>query len=191
MEDVHGVMDAAGSERAALWASPRAGRCACCSPRSTPSAASALVFVGVVRPRVLTAPDQSRHPPRSGRSDHRDVRGAVGHRQASAAFFPSVAGDPEMTKLLRPVRAERRQPGGHEKAITDMAAAIDLRSVLPSITVPTLVVHHAGDPIIAVELGRYLGPHIPGAQLRGASRRRPRGARRGRIGCVVATSART
>ena len=68
-----------------------------------------------------------------------------------------------MTKLFARYERNAASPGDM-KAITDMAAAIDLRSVLPSISVPTLVVHHALDPIISVEHGRYLAQHIPGAQ---------------------------
>ena len=41
---------------------------------------------------------------------------------------------------------------------------IDIRHVLPVIRVPTLVLHRAGDPLVPVECGRYLGAHIPEAR---------------------------
>jgi class 3 adenylate cyclase len=44
-----------------------------------------------------------------------------------------------------------------------MNMQIDVRHVLPTIAVPTLVVHFARDPWVAVEEGRYLAEHIPGA----------------------------
>jgi DNA-binding SARP family transcriptional activator/pimeloyl-ACP methyl ester carboxylesterase len=45
-----------------------------------------------------------------------------------------------------------------------MMEEIDLRAVLPSIRVPTVVIHRRGDVIIPVGNGRYLGEAIPGAQ---------------------------
>jgi class 3 adenylate cyclase len=49
-------------------------------------------------------------------------------------------------------------------AVLKMAQAIDVRPVLPTISVPTLVVHCTGDPAVPVEHGRYLAEHIPGAR---------------------------
>jgi len=45
-----------------------------------------------------------------------------------------------------------------------MAFEIDIRHVLPSISVPTLVVHRTGDRMCDVHNGRYLADHIPGAR---------------------------
>ena len=79
------------------------------------------------------------------------------------AFFPSAAGDPKMTELFARYERNSARPGD-VRAIVDMAAEIDLRAVLPSIDVPTLIVHHAGDPMVVVDHGRYLAEHIPGAR---------------------------
>lgn len=49
-------------------------------------------------------------------------------------------------------------------AILGMNSAIDVRPVLPVISVPTLVVHSVGDPIVPVDCGRYLAEHIAGAR---------------------------
>ena len=46
-----------------------------------------------------------------------------------------------------------------------MNAAFDIRSALPSISTPTLVLHRTGDLIYPVEHGRYLGEHIPDARF--------------------------
>ena len=46
-----------------------------------------------------------------------------------------------------------------------MLVGIDVRSVLPTLTVPTLVLHRRGDAVVPVEHGRYLAEHIPGARL--------------------------
>jgi class 3 adenylate cyclase len=41
---------------------------------------------------------------------------------------------------------------------------MDVRAVLPTIRVPTLVVHHADDPFIVPAMGKYVADHIPGAK---------------------------
>ena len=52
---------------------------------------------------------------------------------------------------------------GAAVALTRMNAEIDIRDVLPSIRVPTLVLHRRGDRCLKVEEGRYLASRIPGA----------------------------
>ena len=52
---------------------------------------------------------------------------------------------------------------GAAVALTRMNAEIDIRDVLPSIRVPTLVLHRTGDRLLKVEEGRYLASRIPGA----------------------------
>ena len=50
-------------------------------------------------------------------------------------------------------------------ALTRMNAEIDVRRVLPSILVPALVIHRAGDECLKVEEGRYVASRIPGARF--------------------------
>jgi pimeloyl-ACP methyl ester carboxylesterase len=50
-------------------------------------------------------------------------------------------------------------------ALLRMNTQIDIRPILPSIRVPTLVLHRKDDRLIRVECGRYLAEHIPGARL--------------------------
>jgi hypothetical protein len=54
---------------------------------------------------------------------------------------------------------------GAAVALTRMNAAIDVRAVLPTIRVPTLVLHRTGDRCLKVEEGRFLAEHIPGARF--------------------------
>jgi class 3 adenylate cyclase len=55
-------------------------------------------------------------------------------------------------------------PGTHE-ALTRMNREIDVRHVLPSIRVPTLVLHGSQDPIVPLEAARWMTDRIPGARL--------------------------
>ena len=54
---------------------------------------------------------------------------------------------------------------GARKAMTRQNALIDVRPILPSIRVPTLVLHRRNDALIRIENGRYLAERIPGAKL--------------------------
>jgi class 3 adenylate cyclase len=79
-------------------------------------------------------------------------------------YFPSAADDPEMRKRF--ARWERN--GASPKAmvfVLEMIREIDVRPILPTVRVPTLVVNSVGDRVISVEHGRYLAAHIPGARF--------------------------
>jgi class 3 adenylate cyclase/pimeloyl-ACP methyl ester carboxylesterase len=79
------------------------------------------------------------------------------------AVAPSRASDPGFKE--RYARIERLGLSPDETAaLTRHAAMGDVRPLLPSLTVPTLVLHREGDRFIRVEAGRYLGAAIPGAK---------------------------
>jgi pimeloyl-ACP methyl ester carboxylesterase len=67
-----------------------------------------------------------------------------------------------VSRVVGVVSADGSQPGA-AVALTRMNAEIDIRDVLPSIRVPTLVLHRTGDRCLRVEEGRYLASRIPGA----------------------------
>jgi hypothetical protein len=54
---------------------------------------------------------------------------------------------------------------GAAVALTRMNADIDIRPILPTIRVPTLVLHRTGDRCLRVDEGRYLASRIPGARF--------------------------
>ena len=45
-----------------------------------------------------------------------------------------------------------------------LVAGLDVRALLPTIRVPTLVVHNTDDPFIPSEVGKYVADHISGAK---------------------------
>ena len=75
---------------------------------------------------------------------------------------PSRAGDPAFREWWASYLRMGASPGA-AVALTRMNAEIDIRDVLPSIRVPTLVLHRTGDRCLKVEEGRYLASRIPGA----------------------------
>jgi pimeloyl-ACP methyl ester carboxylesterase len=78
-------------------------------------------------------------------------------------FGPSRASDPQ----FRAWWARFERLGGSPSAavhLTRMNSEIDVRPILSSIRVPTLIVHRSGDSRVNVEAGRYLARHIPAAK---------------------------
>lgn len=79
------------------------------------------------------------------------------------ALFPSFS--PEAHERLAEALQLTVTPSSC-RALWSGVVGLDLRSVLPEITVPTLVVHARGDRHHPVSHGRYLAKHIPGARYR-------------------------
>lgn len=77
---------------------------------------------------------------------------------------PSVADDPEFRQWWAAYLRRGASPSA-AVALTRMNTEIDIRHVLPTVRVPTLVVHRSGDMCLKVEEGRYLAEHIPGAKF--------------------------
>ena len=48
--------------------------------------------------------------------------------------------------------------------VMPLASEFDVRAVLPTVRVPTLVLQHADDPFIPPAKGKYVADHIPGAK---------------------------
>ena len=78
-------------------------------------------------------------------------------------FMPSLAGDEELRKFVGRMERASASPGA-VLALARMNHGIDVRHVLPTIGVPTLVLHRTGELAINVENGRYLAQHIKGAK---------------------------
>ena len=162
-DDVRTVMDAAGSKRAALLGYSEGGKMAMLFAATYPERTSALVLVNtsarllrdVEYPWGLPADRVARYLQRT-----EELWGTGGLLDIHE---PSVAHG-ELSRRWR-ARYERLAMG--PRAMTTMFAAHlerDLRAVLPSIRVPTLVLHRVGDSRIRVGHGRYLAEHIPGAK---------------------------
>jgi len=163
MDDVRAVMDAVGVERAALWGISEGGPMCVLFAATYPHRTSALVLQGSFA-RITQGSDQSfgyRHEevgPISAVFEEQWGTGAI-----LANFFPSKTDDALMRERFARYERNSASPSAMG-AIVEMLAAIDVRPILSTISVPTLVVHSAGDPMISVEHGRYLAEHIPGAR---------------------------
>jgi pimeloyl-ACP methyl ester carboxylesterase/DNA-binding CsgD family transcriptional regulator len=164
MDDVRAVMDAVGSQRAAVLGVSEAGALCTLFAATYPDRVAALILIGCYA-RRLWAPD---HPWGYTPDDvaarlaeiERDWGGPVGLEKRA----PSAANDPVFrewwAKYLR-MSASR----GAAVAFSRMAYATDVRSVLPAIHVPTLIIHRTDETLVQVAEARFLAQQIPGARL--------------------------
>jgi pimeloyl-ACP methyl ester carboxylesterase len=164
MDDVRSVCDAIGSERSALFGvSEGAPMCAMFAATYPERTAAIILFGGYARRKV--APDYSsgisaEHHDAFLESIARDWGGPVGLDERA----PSRRGDPRFRENWARLLRLGASPGA-ALALTRMNAEIDVRPLLPSIRVPTLVLHRAGDQVIPLAAGRYLAERIPDASF--------------------------
>jgi class 3 adenylate cyclase len=157
MDDVRAVMDAACCERAALFGVSEGGPMSLLFAATYPERARALVLYGSYARRPMKSADDI--------IPHIElIDRAWGTGEYMARFnAPSRASDETFRRAL--ARRERQSASPSAAiAILQMNSEIDARHILPTIRVPTLVLHRVGDGRITVDAGRYLATHIAGAK---------------------------
>jgi class 3 adenylate cyclase len=88
-----------------------------------------------------------------------------GTDEFSALANPSIASNSELLSLYsRQLRASAT-PRTAVEQYGYILGQLDVRSVLPLVQAPTLVLHVRDNPLVPLELGRYLGDHIEGARF--------------------------
>ena len=97
-------------------------------------------------------------------ADLQEIARAVRWRWGSGATFSITA--PSVSGRFRQLAMFERMCASPGMARVSLEAVfrIDVRPILPTITVPTLVIHARGDLVVPVQAGRYLADHIPGAR---------------------------
>jgi len=162
-DDVRVVMGAVGSQRAALLGHAPGGQMAMLFAATFPQQTTALILVDSCARTLRDIDYPWGYPPRF----LTQLCALAEERWGTAASLdvsaPSVAHDDSFKRWY--ARYERLSMG--PKAAAAMYAAFaerDLRSVLSSISVPTLVLHRAGNRFAPVGHGRYLAHNIPGAK---------------------------
>jgi class 3 adenylate cyclase len=157
MDDVRAVLDAARCERGALFGVSEGGPMRLLFAATYPERARALALYGsYARHPTISADNIAEHLKlidRTWGTGEYSVR----------RLMPSRAGDATFRRFV--VRWERQSTSPSAvMAILRMNSEIDARHILPTIRVPTLVLHRVGDTRITVDAGRYLATQIPGAK---------------------------
>src|SRR5256885_6824511 len=164
MDDVKAVMDAAGSERAALFAQMEGGPMAMLFAATHPERTSALLLYATFA-RTLYDDDLPwcrTAEQRAAGVDSFFAHWGDGRRWAGLA--PSLDNDESFQEWYAQLERLSAPPGTVRRLI-DGVSDVDVRDVLPSIRVPTLLLHRRDDPFIDPRHAEYLQPRIDGAKL--------------------------
>jgi pimeloyl-ACP methyl ester carboxylesterase/class 3 adenylate cyclase len=166
VDDVRAVMDAAGSERAALFGISEGGPMAIMFAASHPDRAAALVLHGAMA-RTTEAPDYPwASPAEALRESAAEFIVPYWGQEAEGLmelFAPSMAGDPGALEFNARMERTAASPAMVQQ-IFEMFLDIDVRDILPTIHVPTLVVHRRNDRVVNRRAGEHLAAEIPGAR---------------------------
>jgi len=161
MDDVRAVMDAAGSDRAALFGVSEGGPMCALFAATYPERTSAMVLYGSYAKR-LRDPNYPWAPTREERDSWYDLleRGWGGVVDIGT-LAPNA--DPHFREWWARYLRMSASPGA-ALALGRMNSEIDIREVLPSIRVPTLILHRTGDLDMDVGGARYMASRIAGAK---------------------------
>jgi pimeloyl-ACP methyl ester carboxylesterase len=161
MDDVRAVMDAVGSERAALFGASEGGPMCMLFAATYPERTAALILYGSfpVRtwspdyPWAMTAEQQA--------TFEEMVRADWGKGADSAIRIPSA--DERFAQQFATLCRLSASPGA-ALALLRMNFEIDVRAILSTLRVPTLILHRAHDMRVDVRNSHYLARHIAGAK---------------------------
>ncbi len=162
MDDIRAVMDAAGIERAALYGISEGGPLAILFAATYPDRVTKLCLYGT----FARASYDSDYP----------VGVPWEAAEAVATYLAEDWGTGKGLNLVvqnippeaAPIVARYERNACTPRMVAEIMRSnieIDVRSALPAISVPTLVLHAQGDPVVPVELGRWLAEHIPSAEF--------------------------
>lgn len=180
--ELEAVMDAAGFQRAALFGVSEGGPAAILFAATRPERTRALILTGttayapydgwdfidrdpVELHTLATREVGAQYAPTLEQVIHfqefgRAVRRGWGSGAALQYLIPSLRSGRHLGMLERMCASP-----GMARATLEASFRIDTRPILPTISVPTLVIHATNDPGVPIQSGRYLADHIPGARM--------------------------
>ncbi|MFN2545592.1 MAG: adenylate/guanylate cyclase domain-containing protein [Actinomycetota bacterium] len=163
MDDIRAVLDDTGSDRAALFSGIGASYLTILFAATYPERTSALILVDGYA-RLLGTDDYLPWLPREFPPEEaRHIREGWGRGILLERLAPKEARDPALLRAFAAYERQSSSPGVAAEMLK-MLYEGDVRSVLPAIRVPTLVIGHARSARIPLEHTRYLAEHIPGAR---------------------------
>ena len=162
MDDITAVMDAAGSARAAIFGVSEGGTLSLLFAQAHAERARALILYGSWA-RRLKGPH---YPYGPSLEQLEGTLSNMGRAWATGEWWdggiPSEADDARHRAWWARYLRMAASPGMAQQVIR-MNMRLDIRDMLPAVTVPTLILHRAGDTWIDVGHAHYLAKHIPGA----------------------------
>ena len=165
MDDLLCVLDAAGSEKAALFGLNESGSLCALTAASHPERVSHLILYGTYA-TTIRQDDYPWAPTPEERAEQVALLTEFwGTAAAPFIMNPSMVGDEDFDSWAR--RWQRNSVTRDAVPLFyDTLVHTDVRRVLPTIKVPTLVLHRKDDQVVPIDNGRYLAEKIPGAVLK-------------------------
>jgi class 3 adenylate cyclase len=164
MDDVRAVMDAVGSDRAALLGHSEGGNMCVLFSATYPDRTTALVLVGCYAKRIRSD-DYPWAPTVEDRAREIEQTEATwGSPEAFRELAPSKANDEAFERWVGRYLRQSASPKA-AAALLRMNTQIDVREVLPAIRVPTILIYRTDDADVHVDEGRYIAERIPGARF--------------------------
>jgi class 3 adenylate cyclase len=164
MTDVLAVCDAVGSERAALLGVSEGAPLCVLFGATYPARTTAIILLGGFARELIGDGYEWGHTRERLDAFLEEIANEWGGPVGLDIRAPSRAKD----ERFRATWARYLRMGASPSAVlalVRMNSEIDVRPILATCRVPTLVLHRTGDLAIPVESGRYLAEHIPGAKL--------------------------
>lgn len=169
IDDIRAVMDAAQSERAHIVGVSEGGSMACLFAATYPERTRSLLLYGT-RPRWTRAPDYPWGPtPEEARANLETAIANDFKIDWTAEWWhkwlgPGPRDDPDFREQFERLTRMSATPAARI-ALSKMNQLIDVRGILSSIHVPTLVIGKTGDPLLPPGCAKDLASRIPGARL--------------------------
>jgi len=158
MDDVRAVMDAVGVEQAAIFGISEGGSLATLFAASHPDRSKALILYGAFAQFTSWFPTQE-----ALEGLFQYIDSAWGSGESLPMFAPTMKDDLALKEWWGKFERLGASPGA-AKTIMRMNSQIDITDILPSVRVPTLIIHRRGDVTVNVEGGRLLAERIPNAK---------------------------
>ena len=158
MDDVRAVMDSVGIEQAAIFGISEGGSLATLFAASHPDRSQALILYGAFAQFTSWFPTQE-----ALEGLFQYIDSAWGSGESLPMFAPTMQDDLALKEWWGRFERLGASPGAAKK-IMRMNSQIDITDILPSVKVPTLIIHRRDDVTVNVEGGRLLAERIPNAK---------------------------
>lgn len=165
MDDIRAVMDAAGSQRAAVVGWSEGAALASLFAATYPERVERLILYGGF-PKLVNGDgfEAGVDAELVNRVMSRVAENWAELDDVHMVWAPSKADDPEFWERFAQLRVLAASPGAAE-ALIAMTQDVDVRHALPTVTAPTLVVHRSDDAAVPISAGRYFAEHISDAAM--------------------------
>jgi len=164
MDDVRAVMEAVGSERAALFGASEGGPMCLLFAATYPERTLGLLLWGCFAHYDWRRSFIGRYWGGATVDDALDrLEREWGDGGDLAAMAPSLAGDEAARRAWGRAQRQSATPTT-ARALLRMMLDIDVRPLLPAIRAPVVILHRVGDVAVDVVHSRYMAEHIPGAR---------------------------